>query len=69
MGMPEMLNRDQLISLLLLLLLQPVMKYLHPALYKEKLLLKMRLTECRKDFFGGQGWEGEYYAACRILVP
>lgn len=51
MGTPEMLNRDQLI--LLLLLLQPVMKHLHTALYKEKLLLKMRLTECKKDFLGG----------------
>lgn len=58
MGTPEMLNRNQLISLLPLLLLPPVMKYLHTALYKEKLLLKMRLTECRKDFLGGRVGRG-----------
>lgn len=39
MGTPEMLNGDQLISLLQLLLPPPVLKNLHTALYKEKLLL------------------------------
>lgn len=39
MGTPEMLNGDQPISLLQLLLPPPVLKYLHTALYKEKLLL------------------------------